>query len=206
MFIRCDYSLLSDPYCTKSVDTPQAEDFQYYDKDGFELNQAEQAYYAASGHPLRDCLNHRCFQQPWFRLRPDAAGLILDHCLVLHRCGYRGQALEQLRELGDTIPQARLVASTQVKWGFDLALDAIAEDGTVFEVLHIEFDHRDYRAFQDRLLIMEFQIKHTDWQHAAATVWLKRDAWRNLAGFEQNHWKAQFLLGWNRAEYTEKTL
>lgn len=206
MFRRCEYTLLSDPYCTQPVEDIDPDDFQYYDKDGFELNQAERHYYLAAGHPLNDCLNHLCFQQPWFLLKPDTGGLILDHCLVLHRCGYRGAALEQLKSLSATIPQATLVANTQVKWGFDFALDAIAEDGTIFEVLHIEFDHRDYRHFRDRLLIMEYQIKHTDWQHAAATVWLKRDSWRGLVGFEQNHWKAQFLLGWTKAEYTEKTL
>lgn len=205
MFRRCEYTLVSDPYCTQPVEDLDAADFQYYDKDGFELCVAEQRYYQASGYPLLDCLNHLAFQQPWFVARPDTPGLILDHCLVLHRCGYREQARAQLQDLAKTVPQADWVASTQVKWGFDFALDAVSECGKIFEVLHIEYDNRDYHAFQDRLLTVEYHIRHADWAHAAAQIWTRRDSWQSLTGFEQNHWKAQFLLGWNRAEYTEKT-
>lgn len=206
MFRRCDYTLHSDPVCDKPVLDLAPEDFLYYDKDGFELNLAEQKYYQASGHPLNDCLNHLAYQQTWFVLTPDTVSLILDHCLILHRCRYDGEALRQLKTLRSDIPQADFLINTQSKWGMDLALDAIAEDGTLFEVLHIEHDSKDYRSFQDRLLALEYQIRHMDWYHAAAQVWTKRDSWQGLTGFEQNHWKAHFLLGWRQAEHTEKSL
>lgn len=207
MLRRCDFSLVSDPSCKRPVDDLEADDFLYYDKDGFELNVAERKYYQASGHETHDYLGHQCYQQAWFRLDPNrSAGLLLDHALVLHRCRYDGHAREQLRSLLGKIPQADLLLKTQAKWGFDFDLDAIAEDGTVFEVLHVEYDSRDYAKFTERMIIMEYQIKHTDWQDAAARVWQQREAWQHLTGFEQNHWKAQFLLGWNRAEYTEKAL
>lgn len=206
MFRRLDYNLHSDPVCSEPAENLTPEDFRYYDKDGFELCLAEQKYYQASGHVLNDCLNHLCCQQPWFQLIPGTAGLILDHALILHRCRYDGAARDQLRNFQAQMPQADWLLNTQAKWGFDFALDAVSEGGTMFEVLHIEYDHRDYHRFQDRLLVLEYQIRHTDWLHAAAQIWTKRESWQSLTGFEQNHWKAQFLLGWTKAEYTEKSL
>lgn len=207
MFRRCDYSVVSNPACQVAVDGLDAQDFLYYDKDGFELCVAERKYYRAQGHALGDCLGHECYQDHWFVLdKNQSAGLLLDHALILHRCRYEGAAREQLKALISTIPQADLLLKTQAKWGFDFDLDAVAEDGTVFEVLHVEYDHRDYAKFCERAILMEYQIKHIDWPEAAASVWQRRDHWQHLAGFEQNHWKAHFLLGWQRAEYTEKSI
>lgn len=205
MFLVQDYHTISDPVCGVAAQDLTPADFLYYDKDGFELNSAEQRYYQAQGLPLQSCLGHRCCQQTWFQMRP-TAGLFLDHSLVLQRARYVGEAREQLLAMRDRVPQADFIVRTQVKWGLDFALDAVSEGGTMFEVLHIEYDSRDYRRFLDRLQALEFHIRHTDWPHAAAQIWNHRDSWLNLRGFEQNHWKAHFLLGWSRAEYTEKSL
>lgn len=207
MLRRCDFALVSHPACQQAVDDLEASDFLYYDKDGFELCRAERLYYQAQGYPLGDYLNHACYQQPWFRLDANASEhLLLDHALILHRCRFEGAAREQLKSLVGHIPQADLLLKTQVKWGFDFDLDAVATDGTVFEVLHVEYDDRDYQNFSQRQLAVEYQIKHTDWQDAAVRVWNYREHWQHLSGFEQNHWKAQYLLGWDRAEYTEKSI
>ena len=207
MFSRYNTNLISNPQCNRAVTNLIKEDFQYYDKDGFELNQAEQKFYAAMGHPIDyPCLNHRCYQQPWFRLESEDLGLILDHSLILHRCDYIGEAAEQLKELRAHIPTAGYLLNTRPKWGFDFALDAVLEDGTVFEVLHVEFDSNDYGYFKTRMIMMEYQIRHIDWQDAARRVWAERPQWQYLKGFYQNDWKAEFLLGWNKCEYTEKAI
>jgi hypothetical protein len=49
-------------------------------------------------------------------------------------------------------------------------------------------------------------VRHTDWRDAARQVLTHEDDWKNLTGFAQNDWKANFLVGWKRAEYTEKSL
>lgn len=189
------------------MDDLSAEDFRFYDKDGFELNIAEQKFYSVMGHPLDNlCLNHRCYQEDWFRLERDDLGLILDHSLILHRCNYTGDAAEQLESLKFQIPTAGYLLNTKPKWGFDFALDAVAEDGTVFEVLHIEFDSNDYEYFKTRLIMMEYTIRHTDWVDAAQRVWAEKPQWQYLKGFSQNDWKAEYLLGWNKCEYTEKAV
>jgi hypothetical protein len=54
--------------------------------------------------------------------------------------------------------------------------------------------------------MFDFKVRHTDWRDAAKQVLVKQDEWKNLTGFAQNDWKANFLLGWTRAEYTQKSL
>jgi len=200
-------ALISNPQCFKAVDNIKEEEFQYYDKDGFELNLAEQRYYAEMGHPIwHRCLNHFCWQEPWFEIKGDSQDLILDHSMILHRCRYVGHALEQLISLKDRIPTADYLIKTKPKWGFDIALDAVSESKEIFEVLHVEYDHCVYEEFCNRLITTEYTIRHIDWIDMAKKIWTHRDQWQHLKGFDQNHWKANYVLGWKQAEYTEKTL
>jgi hypothetical protein len=158
------------------------------------------------GHPLdHQCLNHTCWQEPWFKLEKDNADLILDHSLILHRANYVGLALEQLKSLKNIIPQADLLIRTRQKWGFDFALDAVAPNGTIYEVLHIEYDSNDYDTFSGQLINFDWTVRHTDWHDSARRIWEQREQWLPLKGFEQNHWKSEYLLGWRKAEHTEKS-
>lgn len=207
MFKRRDVLLLSNTQCVKPVDNILSEDFSYYDKDGFELNVAEQKFYAAMGYPIHHhILNHTCWQEPWFELERTDSTLILDHCMFLCRSNYSGEALDQLQSLKSAIPTADYLIRTRAKWGFDFALDAVSEDGTMFEVLHIEFDSNDYDYFKSRMIIMEYAIRHTDWTDAAQKIWKERDQWQYLKAFKQNDWKAKYLIGWDKSEYTEKAV
>lgn len=207
MFKRHNVTLLSNPVCSKIAENLDLTDFQYYDKDGFELNQAEQKFYSAMRYPINyPILNHCCWQEPWFELEKKDLGLILDHSMFLCRCEYRGDALEQLEKLKETQPLADYLIRTKSKWGFDFALDAVADDGTVYEVLHVEYDNYDYDIFKNRMLHFDYTVRHTDWHDAAQYIWKTRNLWQCLQGFEQNHWKASNLIGWEKAEYTEKAV
>jgi hypothetical protein len=206
MFKRLDVHLINNPLCTRPATNLSSLDFNYYDKDGFELNVAEQKFYSAMNYPINfPILNHTCWQQPWFELECSNLGLLLDHCMFLCRAGYSGEARDQLEELSTSIPYASLLLKTRIKWGFDFALDAV-RDGEVFEVLHIEYDNNDYDNFKDRLINFEYLIRHTDWTDAADRIWHHRDTWRSLKGFDQNHWKSEFLIGWKKAEILEKSI
>lgn len=206
MFKRHDVTIMSNPVCLKAAEDITSSDFQYYDKDGFELNLAEQKFYRAMGYPIcYPILNHTCWQEPWFELENSVEGLILDHSMFLCRCNYAGEALNQLEELKTSSPTAYYLTKTKPKWGYDFALDAV-RDGVTFEVLHVEYDHRDFEHFRNNMIMFEWTVRHTDWRDAADRVWNRRSEWQQLVGFDQNHWKAEYLLGWKRAEYTEKTV
>lgn len=207
MFKRFDVHLKSTPICEKPVDDLKHEDFNYYDKDGFELNSAEQKYYSAMKFPINyPILNHCCWQEPWFELEHKQTNLILDHSMFLCRAGYGGSALYQLKQLKDTIPYADLLIETKIKWGYDFALDAISNNGSVYEVLHIEYDSKNYDIFTNSMIRFDYAVRHIDWYDASARIWHHKDQWQKLVGFEQNHWKANYLLGWSKSEYTEKSL
>jgi hypothetical protein len=45
-----------------------------------------------------------------------------------------------------------------------------------------------------------------DWNDAASQIWQHRDKWQHLKGYDQNHWKAKYLLGWDYAELLEKAV
>ena len=206
MFKRLDPYIISKAVCVNPVDGLTADDFQYFDIDGFELNKAEQKFYAAMNFPIHyPILNHVCWQVPWYECEIDN-GLYLDHAMLLQRCNYSGHAREQLEQLSHSIPQAQALLQVKQKWGYDFDLNAISPDGTIYEVLHVENDSTDYDRFSERKLVFEQTVKHTDWVDVAQQIWKHRDEWQHLKGFDQNHWKANFVLGWDKSEYLEKTI
>lgn len=194
----------SNPECSKPVDNINLNDFRYYDKDGFELNLAERKFYSAMGFPLNPCLNHICWQEDWIDIQSDR--LILDHALILHRASYTGEALEQIHQLIPLMPFASYLTESRQKWGFDLALDALDSQQKLFEVIHIEYDHLNYQEFLRQLDYITEKIYNMDWIDAASRIEQTKHIWGPLQGFEQNHWKANYLIGWEKAEYTDKTI
>jgi hypothetical protein len=207
MFKRFDVPVISNPVCSEPIYSVVAEDFKFYDKDGFELNQAEQKYYRMMNHPINyPVLNHTCWQEPWFKLEDNDAGLFLDHCMILQRCSYEGYASYQLEKIKKEIPEAGWLLGTQQKWGFDFALDAVDTNGDIYEVLHVEYDNLNYDEFVKNMISFDFTIRHTDWFNAAIKIKQHQDKWKHLKSWEQNNWKSNFLIGWKKSEYTEKSL
>ena len=206
MFRRFDVLLTNNPSCSEPVKDLVVDDFRWYDKDGFELNSAEYQYYQAMKYPVEHkILNHNSWQEPWFALEDSVEGLIVDHAMFLCRCNYSGHAEEQIKKYKKSIPNADYLLQTRTKWGFDFALDAV-RDGQVFEVLHVEYDSNDYEEFCNKFIHFEYLVRHTDWFDSANRVWEQRDQWKALKGFDQNHWKANYLIGWKRSEYLEKAV
>ena len=206
MFTRIDVPLVQDPRCTQALTfTPNEQDFRYYDKDGFELCQAELKYYELEGHPIdQPILNHRLWQEEWLTM--DHPRLMLDHAMILHRCDFQDGAREQLEVIKRTIPQADLLLRTKQQWGWDFDMDYVRDDGEIFEVLHVELDFNDFNEFRDRLYEFEDRINRMDFEDSAKRIWRARDEWQHLKGFTQNDWKANYLLGWEKSEYTEKAV
>lgn len=204
MLVRNNLTISDKLTCDRLCLDLHCSDFRYYDKDGFELNRAEQKYYSIMGYKLGQCLNHTTFTKDWYTSQdPD---LIIDHSLILYRCNYSGDARRQLECLKKTVPQASLLLNTVPKWGFDFALDSVDSDGNIFEVLHIEFDSKNFTHFQDELNTIQERIDTIDWHDAARTVSLNRAQWQSLTGFAQNDWKSKYILDWTRSEYTEKAI
>lgn len=207
MLKRIDVAIISNPVCSKSVEGLTAEDFRYYDKDGFELNCAERAFYKAMDYPINQpILNHCCWQETWFEVEDKNSILVMDHSMILHRCSYADNATYQLEKIKKNIVGASSLLNTNQKWGFDFALDALDSNGNTYEVLHVEYDSLNYDHFLNRMIHFDYIVRHTDWIDAAIKINQHKDKWSNLTAFAQNDWKANFLIGWKKAEYTEKSL
>lgn len=204
MLLCQNFGKPTDLYCDRLCLDLHRFDFLYYDKDGFELNRAEQKYYQLMGYSLSDCLNHRSYTVPWYTSTDSK--LIVDHSVILYRCGYRGDAERQLACLKKSIPQASLLLNTVPKWGFDFALDSIDEHGDLYEVIHIEYDTNIFSQFCSELNKITDRINTMDWHAAASSILQHQDQWQSLRGFAQNDWKAKHLLNWSRAEFTEKAI
>lgn len=203
---RVNYQIITNATCSyETIQTPLRPDhFIFFDKDGFELCEAEQLFYEDNSIPLSRCLNHYCSQQDWLKEQQLTSNVFVDHSIILHRCDFTDQARQQLESLREIVPQAQWLLQAKQKWGFDIAIDAATDDGTMYEVLHIEFDDYDSDQFQEKLCMVEEQLLSIDWSMAAQLINQQKDKWEHLHGFAQNHWKANYLIGWEQAEYTEK--
>jgi hypothetical protein len=205
MFKKHKIHLLKNAFCNKSVDLLLSKDFLYYDKTGFELNLAEQKFYQAMSHPINNSIAyHTCWQEPWLELETENTSLILDHCMFLCRCKYVDDAFEQLHSLQDIIPQAKLLIKTITKWGYDFSLDAVV-NGEIFDVLHVEYDHRDYDTFNESIEKFETFVQQTDWYDVAKKIYYHKSEWQGLGDFDQDDWKSKYLLGWPQAVNIIKT-
>ena len=211
MFIFNDFIHPADLVCTEPVnDDLNHTHFQYFDKDGFELNKAEQAYYTANDYYITaNFLNKPAWMCDW--ISKDSSDVwksrfVLDHSFTTYRCNYRGKAHDQIKNYAKNSPEAKWLLQIRPKWGFDFDLGAINKDGNIFELLHVEYDTYFYRDFNETRKSVEDKILNMDWDKAADEVWDRREEWCLLPGYKQNDWKANLLLGWEFCEYIEKAV
>lgn len=207
MFKLNESYLHKTPYCSKPVDEKEIRfnNYQHFDKDGFELTPLERMYYAEMGfhRHFTDCLYHTCWQQDWFK-QVEHINLNLDHSLVLHRCSYIDEAEDQLKHFVKSQPKLILFLNSKAKWGLDFALDYYDEKGCT-EVMHIENDYREFDEFMEDKVRLEKLVFDTDWVDVYKTLDRRRDEWEHLIGYDQNDWKST-LIGFNKAEITHKAV
>lgn len=211
MFILNDFIHPADLVCTESIDEPlDHTHFQYFDKDGFELNAAEQLYYRANGYHIdANFLNKPAWMSNWISedMGPDwGTKFVLDHCFTTYRCNYRGKAYDHIKGYAENHPAAKWLLQIRPKWGIDFDLGALNSEGEMFELLHVEYDTYFYRDFNETRKRLEDRILEIDWHKAADEIWDRREEWRFLSGYKQNDWKAKLLLGWEFSEYIEKAI
>jgi hypothetical protein len=204
MFEVVNNNFIKDITCIKSVDDLCAEDFRWYDKDGYELCIAERKFYRAMNFPLTECLYHICWQDEW--LKTNNNRFLLDHCMLLHRCDFADEAEEQIRSFRNHNPRAQLLLKSRKKWGIDFALDYVDDQGDVWEIVHIEWDSYNLEEVIETKSQIQEAVLSKDWEDISQTVIDKKHEWLNLEGYKQNDYKAKLIFGWNFAERTQKSV
>jgi hypothetical protein len=188
------------------ITTPIRDDYfsqyniQHFDNDGFQLNRLEQMYYDAHGIRIEECLGVQAAHYTWATV--NHKNYILDHSMILTRCGYAGQALEQLKEHSKEFPYLRKYLTTKPKWGLDFALEYFDEDSYI-EVIHIEQDYNTYEQAKQAKAEFERRILSTNWISFTQHIITKRTEWEKLQGMARNDWKAR-EWGLKKAETTLK--
>ncbi len=175
----------------------------YFDKDGFELNQLEQLYYRANDIKLNSHLYHAACQHDWItQSAPPKTGAAVDHSMILYRYGYVGEARWQLHHHKNADKSIFKLLQIRSKWGLDFSIDWIDYIGT-FEIFHVEADRLDFNDFLEIKEKTEQIILNIDYNDAASALRTRRDQWSNLSSDDQSDWKAKWF-GFSRAFDTRK--
>jgi len=192
----------ADPYLRKPIARHQVENlpFKDFDKDGYEVpTPLEWLHYEANNIELnREIQFHIAPVQEWYRdIEQSEHGLVLDHCMLLTRYAFAGEAREQIVEVCQNRPILQKLLNIKPKWGIDFSLDFVTHD-IVMEVIHIEQDFDSIEDAEDAKERLESIINNTDWYDGAMRLYQRKDEWINLSSDDHSDYKAQFF-GWERA-------
>lgn len=192
----------TSPYLTVPIDRHLVETLplDHFDKDGYEVpTLLERYHYEAQGVKLDNEIQyHIAPVQEWFTdIEKSENGLVLDHCMLLTRYAFAGEAREQLIEVEKNRPILNKLLGIKPKWGIDFSLDYITHD-LCMEVIHIE---QDFDNVKDAIIAkekLENIITTTDWYEGVCELIKRKDEWSNLSSDDHSDYKAQFF-GWSRA-------
>ena len=192
----------NNPFLTKPIERSLVETlpFKDFDKDGYEVpTPLEHLHYEANGVELnREIQFHIAPVQEWYRdTEQTEQNLVLDHCMLLTRYAFAGEAREQIEEICRSRPILQKLLNIKPKWGIDFSLDFVSHD-LVMEVIHIEQDFDRIEDAYDAKEKLENIIDNTDWYEGAVKLWQRKDEWINLSSDDHSDYKAQFF-GWDRA-------
>lgn len=190
------------PYLTKPIERLQVETlpFKDFDKDGYEVpTPLEYLHYEINGINLnREIQYHIAPVQEWYTdTESSEHGLVLDHCMLLTRYAFAGEAKELIKQVSRHRPILQKLLNIKPKWGIDFSLDYVTHD-IVMEVIHIEQDFDNIEEAEQAKAKLEHIIDTTDWYDGAMQLWKRKDEWINLSSDDHSDYKAQFF-GWHRA-------
>jgi hypothetical protein len=186
-----------------------------FDREGYELLPIEQEYYKAAGFNLHkeDVLAHESGQgdqgwqaicNNWVVQTQQHPNIFLDHSLVVHRLGFGGEALEQIKHYSEYRPELAKLIHTKTKWGHDFCLDWIDEDG-VTEIIHWEWDFRNFEEYDKHRQYVEKLITDTNWITHSKHILDKFKGVHNMISEQIGDLKAK-ELGLSKAFRLFKTL
>src|SRR6056300_1149328 len=171
------------PYLTSPIDRHLVEtlSFKDFDKDGYEVpTPLEHLHYEANGVELnREIQYHIAPVQEWYTdTESSEHGLVLDHCMLLTRYAFAGEAREQIEQVCKQRPILQKLLNIKPKWGIDFSLDFVTHD-IVMEVIHIEQDFDNVDEANEAKERLENIIDNTDWYDGAMRLWSRKDEWIN---------------------------
>jgi hypothetical protein len=205
--VKQDAEFTTHPYLTTPISQTLVETLSLrdFDKDGFEIPAPlECEYYKANSVELNlEIQYHIAPVKPWYIDQEDSEqGLVLDHCMLLERYGFSGDARQQLEDAIEHRPIVQKLLGIKPKWGIDFSLDYVSKD-IVMEVIHIEQDFDTIEEANEAKMKLENIIENTDWIDGAKQLIKRKAEWEHLSSDDHSDYKAHFF-GWHRAFDTKK--
>ena len=193
-----DFDSRSHVYSPLKAYSYSPSDFALFDHNGYDLTNIEIAYCENDGFKVSTHRHsgHIALKQPWFYQEGtpwNPKGAHINHAALFERKGYADEALFQLREIAHQCPIAYKIINIKPKWGVDLSIDYVNEQGNCFEVLHFEYDVFDFNEANKIKERIEEVVENTDWNNAARRLWSKRDEWLDLSFFKMSNYKCDFF-------------
>ena len=178
----------------------------YFDKEGFELNQLEEKYYRVNTVHIGKILYHTACQQEWMTGPTEPrVGAYFDHCMILTRYDYWGDARNQLEVLAQKRPCLNKLLKIKPKWGIDIAMEYQWPDGDITELFHIEIDKNNLDEILEWKEKIESIVLNSDWKKVAMGIMDRRHEWVNMNADDQSDWLCRYV-GLPRAYDTIKVL
>ena len=130
----------------------------------------------------------------WFVQTPNAKeGIVMNHSFMLYRRAYEGAASEQLWRLSAADPRIHRVLQQRPRWGLDISLEYILADGTMFEILHWEYDSDQWEPIEELRQLYEPKILSIDWEDGAQQILKRKAEWHHLSWFPQSKYKCDYF-------------
>lgn len=161
--------------------------------NGFSLTELEIALVKANGGKFYSS-SDLAQKQDWLALiDPAIEGVVLNHSMLLYRRAYNGDAALQLWNLAKKDPRIHRVLQQRPRWGLDISLEYILSDGTIFEIIHWEFDTDNWEQIESLRVKYEPLLLSIDWEYGAKELLKRKSEWHHLGWFPQSKYKCDFF-------------
>ena len=164
-----------------------------FDQNGYHLTPIEQLYAEENGYPLNIRRHETVIRKSWLTSDDVTTGPHINHSDLFERKAYDGSALEQLKYHATNNNLLWKVIKMKPKWGIDISIDHVDDEGNVFEVFHYEWDSFDYELIHEKKLEIETFVLKQDWDDVAKRLWQLKDDWFYLDFFEQTAWRTNYF-------------
>tara|TARA_R100000388_G_scaffold66267_1_gene48078 strand:- start:1293 stop:1931 length:639 start_codon:yes stop_codon:yes gene_type:complete len=164
-----------------------------FDQNGYHLTPAEISYANFNNYPVIHRRHEWMLCKDWMISEPLYNGPHINHCQLLERKGFADEAKEQMISCAAWNPLLWKLIRMQPKWGIDMSIDYVDNEGNVFEIFHYEWDNFDYESVQAKKEEIERFALSVDWDDAAASLLKRKNEWVHLPFFEMSEWKTDFF-------------